>query len=495
MSNFPPVCYEIFVRSFCDSNGDGIGDLNGITSRLDYLFDLGIRGIWLTPIQPSPSYHKYDTTDYYGIDPEYGSLEDYRRLLDEAHRRGMQVYMDLVIHHTSIQHEWFVAAKHSVDSPYRNYFRWMSEKQINELGLEVREQTQDAHTVNPWHKVKGEKERYLGVFSREMADLDFDNEAVRSEIFKVADFWLNEIGVDGFRLDAARHIYPDWEADRNPAFWIDFSERIEAMKPNAFLVGEVWAETERVAPFFKGLKANFNFDLWLKIERLLTERKNLGLAYWLQEQRSRFGEVREDFIDAIMLSNHDQKRIGSTLNGNKAQMKLAAAILLTLPGQPYLYYGEEIGMLGEKPDIFLREPFLWGDEALETRWKRPKFSKPGKVRSLNEALCDPNSLYYCYKHLIRLRNRFQEIGAVNRTGIEAMDGTPDQILAYVRRGERVAFLILHNLSDEWQQLTLGGEWVGNATIRWATTTAFGVDSGDVKLGAYNSLILEFLRNE
>ncbi len=495
MLRHPEVCYEIFVRSFCDSNGDGIGDLSGITSRLDYLSELGVRGIWLTPVQPSPSYHKYDVTDYYGIDPEYGTLEDYRNLVKEAHSRGIHVYMDLVIHHTSIFHRWFLNARGNPLSEYRQYYRWMSETQISKMGLEVRELTQDAHTVNPWHSVKGDKERFLGVFSHDMADLNFDNAELRREIYDVIDFWLNEVGVDGFRLDAARHIYPDWEDERNPVFWEEFRRRVEEIRPGTFLIGEVWAHTQHVAPFFKGLTANFNFDLCQKIEQLLVVGEQYGFVSWLQFQRGVFRQVSEGYVDAIMLSNHDQQRIGSTLRGNTDKLKLAAAILLTLPGQPYLYYGEELGMLGRKPDPFLREPFLWGEDACETTWKAARYSKAGKVKSLKEALEDPDSLYYCYKSLIRLRNTHAALGAVSHNGFADAFVVNPNLLAYIRLDGKEAFLVVHNLGKTAQILTLSDKQRDFKVICYATTRQFSLEKFRLKIGAYNSVVLEWSSKE
>ena len=487
---FPRVCYEIFVRSFCDSDRDGIGDLNGITSRLDYLQNLGIEGIWLTPVHPSPSYHKYDVVDYYQVDREYGTLDDFRHLLAEAHARGIRIYMDLVIHHTSILHRWFEEAQRNPESRYRNYYRWMSDAEIAEMGVEIRELTQDAHTVNPWHRIAGDKERFFGIFSREMADLDFDNPEVREEVYRIVHFWRNEMGVDGFRLDAARHIYPIWEDWRNPDFWAEFGREAEKLKKNTYLLGEVWADAGHVAPFFKGLTANFNFGLCWKIEDVLRSENHLNLVQWIQHQRGTFQSIRPDYVDAIMLSNHDQQRIGSTLNGDRDKMKLAAAILLTLPGQPYIYYGEELGMLGRKPDPFLREPFLWGDPGLEATWKMPRYSRRGRVASLRETLCDPSSLYYCYQNLIRIRNACRAIGDVNNTGIEEVPvGTPG-ILAYVRQNEASAFLVVHNLGRATQRFSLAGELSGFATVRYASTNRFSMKEDTLQLGRYNSIILE-----
>ena len=490
MSKYPTVVYEIFVRSFCDSNADGIGDIPGIISRLDYLSELGIQAIWLTPIHPSPSYHKYDVTDYYGIDPEFGTLSDFKELIDKAHRRGISVYMDLVIHHTSIKHPWFQEAKLDPTSPFRHYYRWMSDEKINEMGWEVREMTLDAHTVNPWHRIKGNQERFLGIFSSEMADLNFDHPPVWEEIESIVTYWLKEVGVDGFRLDAARHIYPIWEDHKNPEFWQRFRAMVESISPEVFLVGEVWADTQHIAPFFRGMHANFNFDLWQRIELVLLTEEHGDLIDHLIYQIEHFREVSPEFINANMLSNHDQQRIGSTVKGHVGKMKLAAALLLTLPGQPYLYYGEEIGMLGKKPDPFLREPFLWGDPRLETKWKSPRYNKPGKVRSLRESKCLPDSIYYCYKTLIGLRNKFPALGAPAGACLERTPIQHPHIMSFVRRDTSSSFLILHNLTGSEQEIRLEESMQSFQIIIYATTQDYSLKGNLVRLGSYNSLILQ-----
>jgi len=185
LSTLPKVCYEIFVRSFCDSNGDGIGDLNGIASKLDYLHDLGVEALWLTPIHPSSTYHKYDVMDYYGIDPEYGTLDDFRRLLDGVHQRGMKLYMDLVVNHTSILHPWFEQARLDANSPYRHYYWWMTQDRIDALGVAQREQTADAHEINPWHANPGDPERYYAMFWKGMPDLNYDSEDLRKDVYDI----------------------------------------------------------------------------------------------------------------------------------------------------------------------------------------------------------------------------------------------------------------------------------------------------------------------
>ncbi len=206
------------MRSWADTNGDGIGDLNGVTARLDYLQSLGISGIWLMPINPSPSYHGYDITDYYGINPQYGTLDDFRHLLAEAHKRHIKVIIDLVINHSSDQHPWFKAAR-DVSSPYHDWYSWAGPHTdldaISAVGGKAWRTAGNAH--------------YLGDFTGAMPDLNYDTPGVRQEMLKLGRYWLRQ-GVDGFRLDAAQHIYYDFKAQdgdpvvlkKNLAWWSQF---------------------------------------------------------------------------------------------------------------------------------------------------------------------------------------------------------------------------------------------------------------------------------
>ena len=446
----PRIFYEIFVRSFCDSNGDNIGDLNGITSKLDYLQDLGIEAIWLTPIQPSPSYHKYDVVDYYGIDPEYGTLDDFKSLLSEAHTRGISVIMDLVINHTSANHPWFQESIKGKNNPYRSFYTWKSPKEIETLGIATREITPDTWERNPWHQWPNNSEKYYGLFWKGMPDLNCDHPPVRQAIYEIGRFWL-EMGVDGFRLDAARHIYPEWEEHKNYDFWVEFRTEMQKANPKVYLVGEVWTTAEKIAPYFKGLTGNFDFDLSLVIQKIVSkERDTVKLAAMLAKNRAIFAQTNPRFIDAIMLTNHDQIRIGSMLKGNINHLKVAANLLLTLPGQPYIYYGEEIGMLGKKPDEFIREPFLWDyrqNDRQRARWMKPKYSKSKTVVPLAGQVNDADSLFNHYKRLIHFRKSNPVLANVHGT-IELLSTTDNRIVAFIRKISDREVWILHNLSGE-----------------------------------------------
>ncbi len=451
------VHYELFVRAFCDTNHDGLGDLNGVTAKLDYLQELGITAIWLMPINPSPSYHKYDVTDYYSIDRDYGTLDDFRRLITEAHQRGIRVIMDFVINHTSSQHPWFREAIKGPDNPFWDWYVWMKPAEIKALHLETRAITADSQERNPWHSVPGAayEDKYYALFWEGMPDLNFDYPPVREAIYAAGRFWLEDVGVDGFRLDAARHIYPEWEELKNHVFWQEFREKMETIMSNVYLVGEVWTRPHRIAPYFRGLKANFNFDLRLSIETIVrNEDDTENMIAFLADAQAAFEQVNPHFIDALILSNHDQNRIGSLLNGDENWLKVAANLLLTLPGNPYLYYGEEIGMLGLKPDENIREPFLWNIGKSErrigdpdrARWRKARYSTSRTVRPLAQQKTDPDSLFSHYKRLIHYRNGHPVLND-NLSRLEQSNIRQPGIVAFIRRGtngQRV--LVVHNLS-------------------------------------------------
>ena len=454
------VHYELFVRAFADSNNDGIGDLNGVTQKLDYLQDLGISAIWLMPVNPSPTYHKYDITDFYGIDPAYGTLADFGQLIEEAHKRGIAVLMDLVIHHTSIQHPWFREAAKGPENPYRAFYKWLTPTEIERQNLATRDITADSNERSPWHYAPsrtGETdtqnaatEKYYGMFWSGMPDLNFDHQPLREEIYRIARYWLTEIGVDGFRLDAARHLYREAEEPKNHQFWEEFGQVVQTAKSGAYLVGEVWTRPNKVAPYFRGLQANFNFDLALELEEIIRQGhdENDVMAF-LHETQSAYNAVNDQFIDALILSNHDQNRIGSLLKGDVNKLKVAANLLLTLPGNPYLYYGEEIGMLGLKPDEHLREPFIWNvgkQDPDRARWLHARYSTSRTVRPLAQQQNDPDSLFRHYKRLIAFRNNHPVLND-NRSRLQLSGIRQKRIIAFGRHNEQGSVWVVQNLTN------------------------------------------------
>lgn len=449
------VYYEIFVRAFADSDGDGIGDFNGITENLDYLQELGIDGIWLMPINASPSYHGYDVTDYLSVNSEYGTEEDFKRLLEEAHKRGIRVIMDFVINHTSNEHPWFQAALADENSPYRDYYRWVHKNDAADYNTGDRSDWDS----RVWHK-SGDF-YYYGMFNAGMPDLNYNNPAVREAIKAAAGKWL-EMGVDGFRLDAAMHIYGanEFKQETDPtgstlAWWNEFARYCESINPDVYLVGEAWHEDAVLAEYVQPFDTKFNFAFQEKLlgcvigQTALT--KNQLLSVYLQDILSAYDEVDSNYLDGVFGSNHDQDRIMSTI-GSAAQAKQVAAVYLTLPGNPFIYYGEELGMLGAKPDEMIRTPFLWGKESsYHTSWIADPQNTVTPTLQMQKG--DPNSMFSCYQTLIALRKASP---ALTKGSYEAVDLGNDSIMAYIREAEGQRLLVIHNFSAETQTLNQSG---------------------------------------
>jgi alpha-amylase len=462
------VKYEIFVLSFADSNTDGKGDLNGITSQLDYLEDLGINGIWLMPIMPSQSYHKYDVTDYRAIHPDYGTLEDFKTLVREAHERNIKVIIDLVLNHTGVGHPWFQSAKTGEDSPYRDYYIWNDRKSIKDQ-IAKKTVTLDSDNITQWHVIDNDTtaEHYYGFFSSHMPDLNFDNQQVREEFVAIARFWIEEMQVDGFRFDAAKHIYPDDRAWDNHQFWRWYRGELEKIKPDVYLVGEVYSlNASEVGPYTKGLPSLFNFRLGRSIINTIATGRDIGLINEYQRQMDSYRLITPDFLDATILTNHDQNRVVSELQNDIAKAKIAASILLTLPGVPFLYYGEELGMRGIKPDEYIREPFLWGDDALETKWIHPNYSTENAVVALRAQQRDKESLYNHYKEAIRYRN---ERKILTMGDIKPIHRLPHEVIGFMRTWEDKSLIVFHNVSDRLISFTLEDDLIFYKGIDWQTS--------------------------
>ncbi len=485
--NWPyAVTYEIFVQSFYDTNEDGIGDINGVTEKLDYLKDLGIEALWLMPISPSPSYHKYDVTDYKDIHPDYGTKADFKRLVQAAHDRNIKIVIDLVINHTGRDHPWFVEAVGHPDGPYRDYYVWANKDSIAE-NISKKEIALDSDNLTQWHPADSTDDYYYGFFWGGMPDLNYDNPLVRDEIFDIGRFWLEEMGVDGFRLDAAKHIYPDDRPTDNHRWWITFREEMQKIKPGVFLLGEVWSEAEVVAPYLEGLPALFNFDVGKGIIEAVKSENSGGLLQKHQQIQQFYQKVNPEYIDAIFITNHDQNRIASEVAGDQNKARMAAALVLTLPGSPFIYYGEELGMLGVKPDEHIREPFNWaedGSDKGETSWLEPKYTTDRSVTPLAAQLKDSLSMYNHYRAFIQLRN---DHPALTYGTLIPDEKAPPEISSFLRVHELDTLWVLHNLSNRKQQT--GGDFtqINEALFH---NGLYSLDSQNVSLAPYSTLILK-----
>lgn len=486
------VNYEVFIRSYADSNGDGIGDFNGLTAKLDYLKEMGVGGIWLMPIMPSPTYHKYDVVDYKAVDPEYGSQEDFQKLVEEAHQRGIRILVDLIVNHTGSDHPWFKNAIESKESPYRDYYVWANKDSIREQ-ISKKSTSLDSDNIRQWHPVNGDtlSEHYYGFFYGGMPDLNLDNPKVRQEFVEIGKYWLGEMKVDGFRLDAAKHIFPTDRATDNHEFWIWFREEMQKINPDVYLVGEVWSKAADVAPYLKGLPALFNFDMGYAITSVVRAGKDtVGLISKYKEINDYYMKNTNEFIDATFLKNHDQNRILSELEANQNKARVAAGILFTLPGTPYVYYGEEIGMLGVKPDEYIREPFRWDYDArdtMQTSWEAPKFSNDDTVIPLSKQQDDPASLYNFYKRFIQYRNSSKALsyGTIDTASINIRE-----IVSFIRTKDGDNRLVLHNLSDVEVTIKLTEGMTDYKVIEFDSFNSASINNNEVRLPAYATVVLK-----
>lgn len=434
------VFYEIFVRAFYDSDGDGIGDLQGVMEKLDYLEDLGVRGIWLMPITKATSYHGYDTEDYYTIDEDYGTIEDLKVLLKEAHKRDIKVVMDLVMNHTSWEHPYFKEARANENSPYRDYYIWTKDR---DKKLE-----RSPMSTLAWAQNGDKEELYYAMFYEGMPDLNYDNPKVEEEMQAVAKYYL-DLGIDGFRLDAAKWIHN--EKEKNIEFWNRFQEYVHSINEEAVLVGEVWDAPYNICEYAGVLDSFFDFNLGGTLTNAINSRTLSNVVYTYQSIEEMYKEEDENFVLAPFLSNHDQTRMMNVFGEDLNKMKVAATIYLTLPGTPYIYYGEELGMTGTKPDEHIREPFIWSstDESQNTTWIE---STNDKERvALNKQLEDEDSLYRWYKGLINLRNRYK---ALSIGGMEEVDTPHSKVFAMKRMYEEEEIYVLASLSDQEEIIEL-----------------------------------------
>jgi alpha-amylase len=431
------VCYEVFVRSFSDSNGDGIGDLNGLIDKLDYIAKLGASCIWLMPVAASPSYHGYDVSDYYRVEPAYGSNDDFKRMVAEAHRRGIAVLVDMVLNHASSEHPSFQAALRDTASPYRSWYRFSP----TSLG-------KGPWGAEAWHHSPVRDEYYYGVFWSGMPDLNYETPAVREEAKQVATFWLRDMDVDGFRLDAVPYLIEEGTClmgcPGTHAFLHEYAGHVRSVKPDAYTVGEVWGNIDAVMPYYPDqLTSYFGFELADSLIAAVRKGRGTGLlAGFLRLQ-----DTLPDYRWSPFLSNHDGTRSMTLFGGDFAKAKLAATLLLTLPGLPFVYYGEEIGMTGDKPDPRLRTPMQWSARAglgftSGTAWSSAQPDSLTTTVAAQDAA--PGSLLNLYRRLIHLRRANDALATGRLLRLSA--GTP-QVVAYLRRAEdgKHAVLVIANL--------------------------------------------------
>jgi alpha-amylase len=468
------VFYEIFVRSFYDSDGDGIGDFQGLTQKLDYLNDgnpatdddLGVTGIWLMPINDSPSYHGYDAVDYRSINPDYGTMADFQAFLAAAHARGIRVIIDYVMNHCSNQHPWFVEAGEN-DPAFRDYFRWSPSDpgQSGPWGQDVWH----------WHP----SDWYYGLFWSGMPDLNYETQAVKDTMFDTATYWLDTIGVDGFRLDAVLYIIEEGDQLQNTAstlsFWQDYNTHVKAVKPDVLSVGEAWTATSIVLQYVTQDRLDFCFEFDLSYATL--DAVNGSYAVPLSDKADQVYHLYPHLQFGTFLTNHDQDRTLNVLGYDEDKAKVAAGVYMTLPGIPFVYYGEEVGMIGSGDHLNIRSPMQWTDGTnagftTGTPWQTINWNYPDYNVAVEEM--DTGSLLEWYKQLIRVRNQSP---ALRQGTHDQLASSASPVLAFVRRHEQQTVLCMANTaSNAFGNITLTGSETSLETGEHALTNL--LDPGD-----------------
>ena len=625
------ISYQVLVYSFADGDGDTKGDLKGLTERLDYLDEMGVSAVWLSPIHPSSSYHGYDVLDYEAVNPTFGTDADLQAFIDAAHARGIRVYLDYVLNHTGKEHPWFRDAISSEQSPYRDYYIFSKDPQgdiaagrIDQIATEgaagydagqwfstdsnagatgrfrfeldwsnasaptvTVTETTDAPDAENTDTSAGGKYLYYG--DQQMArfyteddthyhlTLDFDSdwgflirtsttswdggtkfgapdnqtilelgvpftltsastaaniqfslptmyhshfwtaafadlnygkasEADASAAFKAvteaADKWVG-MGVDGFRLDAVKHIYHNAYNDENPTFLKKFYDRMNESyharggEGDFYMVGEMLDDAANVAPYYKGLPALFEFSFWYRLRWALQNGIGRYFVKDILEYQPAYRQYRIDYIEATKLSNHDEDRAASELGRVEGRLRVAAAVLLTAQGEPYIYQGEELGYWGTKSngDEYVRTPILWDRAGRELA----SGSLSGKVdrQMLTESISveaqagEENSLLNLYRTFARLRNTYPALaeGAMTKHPVYNENNADGEAVAVWYRekdGERM--FVAHNFGDQTRTLTLD-DHLGKAVGLSGEATIKRNDNGTLlTLGAYSSVV-------
>ena len=439
--------YQIFVGSFSDSNRDGIGDIRGIIERFDYLNDgdinsgksLGVQGIWLSPIFSSPSYHKYDATDYYKIDWRFGEEKDLKELIDLCHKRNVKIILDLAINHTSSQHEWFLEFKNArmngdTENKYYDYYTCVTTAE-KAGGI----QYQKIAGVDAWFECN---------FSGNMPELNFDNPEVRQATLDIAKYYL-DLGVDGFRFDAIKYIYYG-DTAKSVEFWEWYMDELKRIKPDIYCVGECWSGESEILEYYGAMNC-FNFAM-AQAEGMVAAaaRGNSNITKYTKYIESYQKKVLERDSDAMVmpfLSNHDMDRIaGAFVTENN--MRMAANLYLLCSGSPVIYYGEEIGMRGSRgsanTDANRRLAMLWGDDDLISDPTGSTYPSDKQIQStVMEQIADEESMYNYYRRLIAIRHKYP---AIARGEYKAADcGNKNLGGFFIEYGDE-SLALIHNTS-------------------------------------------------
>lgn len=485
------VFYEIFVGSFSDSNGDGIGDIRGIINRFDYLNDgdpqsgksLGVEGIWLSPIFESPSYHKYDVADYYAVDDEFGTLEDLKELVNLCHERNVKLIIDLPINHTSSQNDLFknFCSAHRHDDTEDEYYNFYT----------FSDSTMKGRT---FYKIPSDDELYEGNFSSDMPELDFDNEAVRAYVLDVARFYLNEIGLDGFRFDAAKYLYFG-EETKNVEFWEWYMAELRNIRPDIYAVAEVWDSDSLTQKYATALNC-FDFSM-SQTDGLISATTKKGdvnkYCSYVENYINTVQALNKDVTIVPFISNHDMDRASGYMTYTNFFAQMAANLYILGPGSPFIYYGEEIGMKGSRgsanTDANRRLAMLWGDGDSISNPVGTDFDTSKQINgTVEDQKTEKVSLLNYYKRLIMIRKANPEIALGT---YKALNFADTKVGGYISTYEGSSVCVIHNTTGSEVTVDLASatdkEFKNiNAVIGYANATLEGTR---LTIGEQTSVVL------
>lgn len=471
--------YEVFVYSYSDSDGDGIGDLPGLASKIGYIKDMGFDGLWLMPVMPSPSYHKYDVTDYRSIDPQYGTLEDMRALVSACHDLGIRIIIDLPLNHSSTEHPWFNAAAESLREGrpgdlYVDYYVFSREQGSKFVPL----------SGTDWYY----EEQFSG---GSMPDLNLDSKALREEIRDILGFWLNGIGVDGFRLDAVTSFYAG-DDDKNIAFLRFLNDAAKALKPGCFIVGECWKVLDTIARYYdSGIDSFFLFPASQAEGYVAASMRARKPAETYVKYLNRVREAIPQGILTPFLSNHDTGRTVGLVQGRQApeRVKFAHALIALMGGYTFTYYGEEIGMAGSGADPNKRLGMLWAEEVMTD-------PPPGVTAaeypfpSVDIQAADPDSLLSYIKKL----NHQKLVMPAIALGDTAIGPVTADTLVLTRTFEDESLYIAINFSaKEAREIILEGQFDLIDTLDTGAVTSDAAARGQDTLITLQPLGIAYLR--
>ncbi len=446
------VFYQIFVGSFSDSDGDGIGDLRGIINRMDYLNDgddssgqsLGIEGIWLSPIFSSSSYHKYDVNDYYTIDKDFGSMDDLKELVALSHERGVEVILDMVINHTGSGNEKFTEFTEAhrngdTQSPMYDYYSWSDTAKSG------------------FSKITGTEQYYECNFSTSMPELNYDNETVYEDMLKVMRYYLEEIGVDGFRFDAAKYIYYG-KVEQNIEFWSRLMDDLKAIKPDIYTVAEVWDSDSVTNEYEKAINC-FDFTMSQVSGRIATAAKKGDVNAYTKYVESYIDTVKginENAMIIPFIANHDMDRAAGYMMQLGGYAKVAANLYILGPGSPFIYYGEEVGMKGSRgsanTDANRRLAMTWGDGDTVSDPEGADYEAEYRTNApVSEQLSNENSLLNYYKKLIMIRKANPEIASGAYTALSFSD---TKVGGFISTLDSSSVMVIHNTTTKEQTVDL-----------------------------------------